>query len=272
MASQKVAVVTGANKGIGYFIVRRLCKEFKGDVLLTSRSVERGQAAVKQIESEGLKVKFHQLDINDDKSIAELKSYLETEYGGLDILVNNAAIAFKRAATEPYAEQARVTIDCNYFGTLRVCKALLPLLRSHSRVVYVSSTVGLLKVVSPPLREKFSSPNLSESELSQLMDQFVSDVKSGIHEKNGWPTNSAYGVSKVGTTALMKVHARLLASRGLEDVIVNACCPGWCQTDMSSHTGHKTAEEGADTPTYLALLPPGSPNGEFWSDRKVIQW
>lgn len=87
-----VALVTGSNKGIGLAIVRELCRQFSGDVVLTARDVVRGQAAVKQLEAEGLSPRFHQLDINDLQSIRVLRDFLCKEYGGLDVLVNNAAI------------------------------------------------------------------------------------------------------------------------------------------------------------------------------------
>lgn len=91
----RVAVVTGGNKGIGLAIVRDLCQQFSGDVMLTARDVARGQAAVQQLQAEGLSPRFHQLDIDDLRSIQALRDFLLKEYGGLNVLVNNAGIAFK---------------------------------------------------------------------------------------------------------------------------------------------------------------------------------
>ena len=91
----RVAVVTGGNKGIGLAIVRDLCQQFSGDVMLTARDVARGQAAVQQLQAEGLSPRFHQLDIDDLRSIQALRDFLRKEYGGLNVLVNNAGIAFK---------------------------------------------------------------------------------------------------------------------------------------------------------------------------------
>lgn len=87
--------VTGGNKGIGFAIVKALCQEFDGNVYLTARDTNRGMSAVSDLENQGLKPKFHQLDINDDSSVAKFHDYLKDTYGGLDVLVNNAAIAFK---------------------------------------------------------------------------------------------------------------------------------------------------------------------------------
>ena len=91
----RVALVTGANKGIGFAITRDLCRKFSGDVVLTARDQARGKAAVQQLQAEGLSPRFHQLDIDDLQSIRALRDFLLKEYGGLDVLVNNAGIAFK---------------------------------------------------------------------------------------------------------------------------------------------------------------------------------
>jgi len=140
----KVAVVTGSNKGIGLAIVRALCSnsKFDGDVYLTSRDKERGLKAVEQLNSEGLKPKFHQLDIDDMKSITLLKDHIVSEYGGIDILINNAGMAFKKADTTPFGKQATVIIKTNYFGTLNVSKAFLPHIKPNGRLVNMSSSLS----------------------------------------------------------------------------------------------------------------------------------
>ena len=102
MSGTRVAVVTGGNKGIGLAIVRRMCKEFNGDVYLTARDDGRGREAVKLLEGEGLKPKYHQLDITSSASIENLRAYLQDSYGGLDVLINNAGIAYKNASTGEY--------------------------------------------------------------------------------------------------------------------------------------------------------------------------
>ncbi|XP_005345234.1 carbonyl reductase [NADPH] 1-like [Microtus ochrogaster] len=272
----RVALVTGANKGIGFAITRDLCRKFLGVVVLTARDEARGKAAVQQLQAEGLSPRFHQLDIDDLQSIRALRDFLLKEYGGLDILVNNAGIAFKNADPTPFHIQAEVTLKTNFFGTQDVCTELLPLMKPGGRVVNVSSMLSLraLKNCSPELQQKFRSDTITEEELVGLMNKFVEDTKRGVHEKEGWP-NSAYGVSKIGVTVLSRIHARKLSEQRKGDkILLNACCPGWVRTDMAGPEAPKSPEEGAETPVYLALLPPDAegPHGQFVQEKQVEQW
>ncbi|XP_052815522.1 carbonyl reductase [NADPH] 1-like [Mya arenaria] len=271
-SSRRVALVTGSNKGIGYAIVRGLCKQFDGDVILTARTESNGQDAIKRLNGEGLHPKFHQLDITDKASIDRIGQFLKSTYGGLDILVNNAGISYKAAATTPFKEQAEVTLATNFWGTLNACNTLFPLLRPHARVVNVSSMVSQFtaKKCSKELQNKFTDPDLTMANVEQLMTEFVSSAKDGSFRQKGWP-ESAYGASKVGVTLMSFVQQKQLNSESREDIIVNACCPGYVDTDLTSHKGTKTIDEGADTPLYLAMLPPNtnSPKGNFVSERKI---
>ncbi|KAG5868659.1 hypothetical protein JTB14_015667 [Gonioctena quinquepunctata] len=272
MSSTKVAVVTGSNKGIGYAIVKGLCERFNGAVYLTSRDVARGNAAVKKLEELGLKPLFHQLDINDQSSVDKFKKFIETTHGGLDLLVNNAAIAFKNDATEPFAVQAEETVKVNYFSLLRVCEALFPLLRDNAKVVNVSSSAGhLSRIPSAELRSKFSSPNLTIPDLNKLMETFVSNAKEGTAQANGWG-NSTYVVSKVGVSALTIVQQRLFDTQTPnKNISINAVHPGYVDTDMTSHKGPLTIEEGARAPLFLAL--DSDWKGKYvWFDCREVDW
>ena len=139
----RVAVVTGANKGIGYQIVKLLCQSKTLDtVYLTARDEGRGSAATDALKREGITpVKFHRLDLESRESIDQLSSHLKETYGGLDVLINNAGFAYKPDTTAPFEEQARVTNRTNFFSTLAICDALVPLMRDGGRVVHVSSQV-----------------------------------------------------------------------------------------------------------------------------------
>ncbi|CAG2237829.1 CBR1 [Mytilus edulis] len=251
----RVAIVTGANKGIGSAIVETLCKQFDGDVILTGRSEERCKAAVAQLQEKGLSPKYYTLDIDDSSSITKLKEFVNDNYGGIDILVNNAGISNKVGTI---GERATTTCGTNYFGTLNVCNTLFPLLKPHARVVNVSSMASqeAISKCSEEMRSKFKQPNITMDELTALIQQFIDAAQNDDHEKQGFFLKP-YGMSKLE-----------------EDIIVNACCPGYVATDMTLNKGPKTKMQGADTPVYLALLPPGtsSPKGDFVSERTIENW
>ncbi|XP_069438306.1 carbonyl reductase [NADPH] 3 [Ovis canadensis] len=272
----RVALVTGANKGIGFAIARDLCREFPGDVVLTARDEARGLAAVQQLQAEGLSPRFHQLDIDDLQSIRAVRDFLRKEYGGLNVLVNNAGIAFKTDDPTPFDIQAEMTLKTNFFATRNVCTELLPIVKPHGRVVNVSSSQGsqALENCSEDLQEKFRCEMLTEEDLVDLMKKFVEDTKNEVHEREGWP-NSAYGVSKLGVTVLSRILARRLEEKRKADrILLNACCPGWVKTDLGGAHASRMVEEGAETPVYLALLPPDAtePHGQLVCDKVVQNW
>jgi len=275
MASSKVAVVTGSNKGIGFAIVKGLCEKFPGIVYLTARDEARGKAAVAELNKWNLKPEFHQLDITSKESISKFADFIKTKHGGLDVLVNNAAIAFKVAATEPFSEQAAKTVEVNYFATLDVCNALFPLLRPHARVVNVSSSAGhLSRLPGKALQDRFKDPSLTVDKLNSLMQEFVKAAAEGRHKEEGWG-ESAYAVSKVGVSALTRVHQRQFDNDSRPGIVVNSAHPGYVNTDMSSHKGHLTIEQGAEAPLHLALLPPSedAPRGQYvWHDCRIVSW
>ncbi|KAI5941469.1 carbonyl reductase [NADPH] 1-like [Manis javanica] len=274
----RVALVTGANRGIGWAIVRSLCQQFSGDVVLTARDAARGHAAVQQLQAEGLSPRFHLLDICNRQSIRALRDFLLKEYGGLNVLVNNAGIAFKDDRTSLHF-QAEMTMKTNFFGTQDVCTELLPLVRPQGRVVNLSSTLSLLalKCCSPELQRKFTSDTITEEELVGLMNKFVKDIRNSVHQKEGWPHQkfAAYAMTKLGINVLSRIQARKLSEQKSGDrILLNACCPGWVRSDMGGPEALKSLEEGAETPVYLALLPSNAegPHGEFALEKKVVQW
>nr|XP_037268365.1 carbonyl reductase [NADPH] 1-like isoform X2 [Rhipicephalus microplus] len=185
------------------------------------------------------------------------------------------ATSSRQNSTAPVAEQAKVTVNTNFFGTLNVCKELFPLLRPHARVVNVSSMCGMLqRIPGEELKKKLSNPDITVDQLCDLMNDYVQAAKDGTNVEKGWG-QSSYNVSKVGVTVLTFIQQRDFNADPREDLVVNAVHPGYVNTDMSSHKGPLTPEQGADAATYLALLPPNieSPKGEFvWHDRAITPW
>jgi len=277
----KIAVVTGANKGIGFEVVKKLCTSgFK--TILACRNEALGTAAANELKLLGHDVEFRQLDISDAGSINLFKEGMLSNYGHIDILVNNAAIAFKAADPTPPSLQARPTVSVNYYGTIRVTEALLPLLLKAAssninnsfkpRIVNVASLAGHLKILkSDELRAKFASESLSLSDLNGLMDKFVADAESSTlpaaMSEKGWPSSN-YGTSKLGVIALTKVLARQFPQ-----LLCNCCCPGYCATDMSSHKGTQSAADGAKTVAHAALLSDdASTSGVFFENEQISTW
>ena len=240
-----------------------------------------GEEAVTQLKSLGYDAAYRNLDISDELSIGRFARNLEEEFGKIDILVNNAAIAFKGSDPTPFVEQAHATVQPNFFGTLMVTQALYPLLlkSDSARIVNVASQAGHLRILkSDELRARFVDCK-SIGELEDLMNNFVADVQQGVHESKGWP-NSNYGVSKLGVIALTRLLARQAAEdrsragagAGAGSFLVNCCCPGYCATDMSSHKGSRSAEHGARTPAMLALAADDSATGKFFYDEAELEW
>ncbi|CAH1238296.1 CBR1 [Branchiostoma lanceolatum] len=272
----RVAVVTGSNKGIGFEIVRGLCKQLDGIVYLTARNEKLGQEAVQKLKSEGLNPSFHQLDITNEQSIQALKQHLQDKHGGLDVLVNNAGFAHKMASTAPFSTQAVDTVGINFTGTLAISKALLPIIRPHGRVVNVSSQGSNMSLgkCSTEMKARFRDRSIQEEELVKLLNTFIETAKAGKHKENGF-SDSAYGMSKIGVTVLTFIQAWEMEKDPREDILVNCMCPGWCKSDMAGwERPPRTAADGADTALFLALLPPNTkePQGQFFYDRKPIQF
>jgi len=278
-----VAVVSGGNKGIGLGVVRGLCKQFSGTVYLTARDEGRGKAAVAALEQEGLKPAFHQLDIDNEESVCQLRDYMKAKYGGIDILVNNAAIAFKNAATEPFGEQATVTLRTNYWHTKRACEILFPVLKPGARVVNVSSSAGFLRNLERAANKEkaaenlrtLASPDLTVAQLDALMQDFEASANQGNHGEHGWH-NSTYSVSKIGLSALSRIQQRELAvsTEPRQDVVVNHVHPGYVDTDMTSHKGVLTIDRGAQSSVFAALLPPNTEvrGAYIWHDCQIVDW
>ncbi|CAE7825804.1 CBR1 [Symbiodinium sp. CCMP2592] len=263
----RLAVVTGANKGVGFYVARQL-QEAGLRVVIACRSPERGSEAARRLGCE-----FEVLDLGSDSSIEAFASTMETKYQQLDVLVNNAAIAFKAADPTPFKDQTVPTLAINFFATMRLTDRLLPLLRGSAaagrepRVVNVASMAGKLRQLSPALQSEFASPMLDRPRLVALVQSFVAAVQSGKHREQGWGSSN-YGMSKLAVIAYTKMLAREEGSA----MRINAICPGYCRTDMSSNRGGQSPEVGARTATTAALLSAQGPTGAFFEHERESSW
>lgn len=289
-AHSRVAIVTGANKGIGLAIVRQIALQYPSSpfnsgsllIYLTARSAERGAEAVKQLESDpqlkqakvlaqdggNTTIKFSELDISKTANVDAFAATMEKENpDGIDFVINNAGIAMNGFDSEI----VQTTIQTNYYGTLEATQRLLPLIKNGGRLVNVSSMSGHLRHFSDQVQKAFlSASKTGVPECTALMEQFKKDVAEGKEKERGWPS-AAYATSKAGETAFTKAIAMEEAKRG-RGVLVNACCPGSVSTDMSKGRGSKTIDQGAETPVMLALRDIKGANGEFWQHEKAIEW
>eukprot|EP00197_Chlamydomonas_leiostraca_P003147 CAMPEP_0202869854 /NCGR_PEP_ID=MMETSP1391-20130828/13522_1 /ASSEMBLY_ACC=CAM_ASM_000867 /TAXON_ID=1034604 /ORGANISM="Chlamydomonas leiostraca, Strain SAG 11-49" /LENGTH=313 /DNA_ID=CAMNT_0049550243 /DNA_START=137 /DNA_END=1078 /DNA_ORIENTATION=+ len=280
-----VAVVTGANKGIGAEIARLLAQQGL-TVVVGARDEAAGKEAAARINelaapSGGRAVPSPRLDLADRASVDAFAAWLESSYGTVHVLVNNAGMAYKGDVFGP--AEAAATMAVNYHGTVALTEAVLPLLAAPGgRIVTVSSRAGLTSIIRDPgLRKRFTAATTT-AEVDALVAEFLAAVKAdagegaaakllggGVLARAGWP-RSMYGTSKLALSTYCRLRAGQLSERG---VSLDACCPGWCATDMSSWGGNKTAAQGADTPVWLALRSPkDAATGGLWGERAALQW
>jgi len=231
--SDRIALVTGANRGIGLEVCRQLA-HLGFIAILGSRDLGKGEQAAQPLSKEGLRILPRQLDVTDERSIHAVKAWMESEFGRLDALVNNAAILYDtwQRATDADLDVVRQALETNTFGAWSMCEALIPLIRrsEHGRIVNVSNEGGSLTNMG-----------------------------------GGTP---AYSVSKAALNALTRMLAAELRGVG---ILVNSVCPGWVATDMGGSGGRPVAE-GAASVVWAVRLPDEGPTGGFFRDGKPLPW
>ena len=234
---EKIAVVTGANRGIGFEICRQLAQ--KGImVVLTSRDDQKGKQACQVLQKEELGVRYHSLDVIHAASVEGLRVFIEKEFKRCDILINNAGIFpdALRAGTQEIPSVFNAKIDTlnqalvtNVYGPLLLSQAFVPLMKRHNygRIINLSSGMGQLTYMT-----------------------------------GGYP---AYRISKTAINALTRILADEVRDN---NILVNSMCPGWVRTDMGGPEAPRAVSEGADTAVWLATLPDDGPRGKFFRDRE----
>ena len=230
------ALITGANKGIG-FATAQLLSQRGITTLLGARDAARGQQAERALHEAGAATaRYLPLDVTDEKSAAQAAAWIDAEYGQLGILVNNAGITRQEGAGRPgetTLAALREVFETNVFGVVTVTNAMLPLLRRApaARIVNVSSEVG---------------------SIASMLNQ----------DSPLWPMASVpYPASKAALNMVTAMYAKELAGTPVK---VNAANPGYCATDLNGHTGFRTAAEGAAVCVHLATLPADGPTGQLW--------
>ena len=241
MSEQTIALVSGANKGIGYEIAAGL-GALGWRVGVGARDKERLGAAVEKLRAAGADAFGVPLDVTDDASVAAASTLVEEHAGRLDVLVNNAGVVGGRPQ-EPTVvdpETVRTAVETNVIGVIRVTNAMLPLLRRSAspRIVNMSSSVG------------------------SLTRQTTPGAETG-------PISAAYAPSKTFLNAVTVQYAKELRDT---NILINAACPGYCATDLNGFRGVRTPQQGAAIAIRLATLPDDGPTGAFFDDSGVVPW
>jgi len=260
--SGMLAVVTGANRGLGLQVSRDLLA-LGYDVVLTARERAAGEQALRELGARAGAARSLVLDVSNPESVAGFARELS---GGpaIDSLVNNAGASF-----DGFDENvAARTLDTNYRGAVRVTQALLPRLAPAANVVMVSSGMGELSRFSAALAKRVLDPALDAEGVELLAREFVQAVAQGRHLELGFPQN-AYAVSKALLNAFTRALAREFGESGRR---VNAVCPGWVRTRMGGSSAPRSLEQGARGITWAATLGPDGPNGGFFRDMRAISW
>lgn len=229
----KTALITGANKGIGFEIARQIGQ--KGyRVLLSARNEERGSQAAMTLQDEGIEVDFIPMDVGKKESIKKAFQLVKLKTDRLDVLINNAGILLdnKQGILTMSEIDIEMTLQINALGVLYVTRAFVPLMHGRSRVINLSSGAGT--------------------------------ICGGM---GTWAP--VYSISKTTENAITIQLAHALSSKGIQ---VNAVCPGWVKTDMGGAGANRSVQKGAETPVWLATAPKIEYSGKFFRDKVAIDW
>ena len=241
--SKKIALVTGANKGLGFEMARQLGRAGV-TVLLAARDPQKGEAAAAKLRGEGLDAHSLKLDVTDKRDRAAAAAFLETNYGRLDILINNAGIsaeALGSAASTTTGDAIHRTFDTNFFAPVALTQALLPMLKKSDagRIVNMSSILGSQTLQADPKSPIYNSKSLSYDASKAALNSFTIHLAHELRDTK---------------------------------IKVNSAHPGWVKTDMGTDAAPMEIPEGAKTGVELALLGDDGPTGGFFHLGKTLPW
>jgi NAD(P)-dependent dehydrogenase (short-subunit alcohol dehydrogenase family) len=238
----RVALVTGANRGIGFEVAGQLASK-NLTVIMGGRDREKGLKARNRLAAQGLDVHFSLLDVTDVTVIQSAVDRIVDTFGRLDVLVNNAGIMIdgRTGILEIGLGLLRDTLETNTFGPLRLSQACIPVMRraGYGRIVNLSSTMGSFHDILDP-------------------DSSTTAVSA-----------PAYRMSKTLLNAITALLAKELQGT---NILVNSACPGWARTDLGGPRAPLSPAQAADTPVWLATLPDDGPTGGFFRERRPIDW
>jgi len=279
MKSNKVAVISGSNQGLGFALVEALCQELGpgAHVYLTARNRTRGEDAIRQLRDRGVQPLFHLLDVTDDASVAAFAETIRERHGGVDIVISNAGARISREHSQ--AEQVALFVNTNNHGTYRMLQGFWPILRDDARFLVVASGFGSLVNLPSSLHGEFDIANRSLEDIERTMDQYAHLVETGQAEARQWPEwmNIPSKIAQVASVKIMARQAREEAAR--RGILINAVCPGLVDTDASrpwfdDMSSAQSPAKAAQDVVWLATLPHGvvAPYGELVQHRKVLPW
>ena len=266
---QRVILVTGANKGIGFEAVRLLSEQLpSATILLGTRSLANGEAALSKLQQSPNKpagasysnVHPLVLDVSDAASVSKAAEEVKAKHGRLDVLINNHGIS--NVDGDRLSPQV---VDVNLHGVHRCIEAFLPLMPPHSTLVTVSSEVGSWTThkCPPELQQRLMDPSLTYAQITELGTAFFTPS----HGPWGGDMHGAYGVSKALCSAYMRRVA--LEHQEIKVVVV---CPGYCATDLNHNMGFRTAAQGGESVIFPVVHGDRAAHGKFYQDGKELEW
>jgi NAD(P)-dependent dehydrogenase (short-subunit alcohol dehydrogenase family) len=277
-AAARIAVVTGANQGLGLALVEGLCRALGPDaiVYLTGRDEARVREAADRLRAEGLAPRPAVLDVSDEASVARFAEQLGREHGGVDVVISNAARRMTRE--EPPAAQVRAFVATNNLGTTYVLERLGPLLRDDGRLLVVASGFGRLRHLAAHLHARFDTA-ASPRAVDEVMLAYVDAVERGTAAAEGWP-DWINIPSKVGQVASVRAFARARREEAARRrLVIDAVCPGLVDTAASrpwfeDMSNAQTPAAAAADVIWLATTAhdPSLPYGELVRHREVLSW